>query len=132
MRIDYEYLSKLLDVFLEAPRPTVTWDDFEALREDGDDGEHRFVFHIEILADKALVVGDLDDGSIGIQRNAGEYLVSIIPWRLTAEGHDFAAALVKPGILAKVKDKFAKEGLSAVMDIVKRLAEKQAQKYLGE
>jgi hypothetical protein len=132
MRIDYEYMSKILDVFLEASTPTVTWDDFEPLREGSDEGEHRFVFHIEILADKGLVVGGLDDGSIGIQRNSGEYLVSVIPWRLTADGHDFAAALVKPGILDRIKEKFQKEALSTVIEIAKKLAEKQAEKLLGE
>lgn len=132
MRIDYEYLSRILDVFLEAAAPTVTYKNFEDLRQ-GDDGEHRFVFHIEILVDKELIVSVLENPKIGIKRDGqGNYMISIVPWRLTADGHDFASALIKPTILAKVKEKFAKEGLSAVIDIVKKLGEKQAEKYLGE
>lgn len=132
MRIDYEYLSRILNVFLEAPKPTVTWEDFEHLHRGGDDNEHRFVFHVEILADRALVTGALKDGSIGIRRSSHEYLISITPWRLTADGHDFAMALVKPAVLAKIKDQFQGEPLSTVIDIAKRLSEKQIDKLLAE
>ena len=130
MQIDYEYLKELLDVFLQSEEPTVNWRSFDSLRKEG---EHKFVFHIEILVDKKLMEGALKDKSIGITRGfGGEYHVSVIPWRLTADGHDFAVSLNKPTVLTTIKEKFKTEGLSVVIDIAKTIASKQAEKLLGE
>jgi hypothetical protein len=51
---------------------------------------------------------------------------------ITSEGYDFAAALNKSNVLSVIKDKFQKEGLSAVIDISKKIAAKQATKLLYE
>lgn len=129
MRIDYDYLKDIFNVFLTCELPTVDWDSFTSLRNGDDD---KFVFHIEILVDKALIEGDLSDGSIGITRTfTGNYSVSIVPWRLTANGHDFAASITKPSVLATIKEKFKSEGISVVIDVAKKVAEKQAEKLLG-
>ena len=129
MRIDYDYLKDILDVFLTCELPTVDWSSFTSLRKTD---EHKFVFHIEILVDKGLIEGALKDRSIGISRTFDDYAVSVIPWRLTADGHDFAVSITKPSVLATIKEKFKSEGLSVVIDIAKKIAEKQAEKLLGE
>jgi len=56
MRIDYEYIKKIFEVFLESDLPTVDWDSFSKIREKD---EHKFVFHIKIMVDKALMEGAL-------------------------------------------------------------------------
>jgi hypothetical protein len=129
MNIDYDYIEKILEIFLQSTLPTANWNDFEPLRK-GD--EHKFVFHMEILADKNLVEGALKDKSMGISRTYNDYVIAVIPWRLTASGHDFALSLTKPGVLATIKEKFKTEGLSVVIDIAKQIASKKAEKLLGE
>ena len=129
MRIDYEYLSNILEFFLNSKLPTVDWDSFKKLHEVD---EHKFVFHIKLMHDKELIVGNINKNELGINQdfNSEEYYISIIPWRLTLDGHDFANILAKPNILATIKDKFKDEGLSAVIGISKKIAEKQALKLL--
>lgn len=130
MQINYDYLKDILDVFLTRELPTADWDSFASLRKTD---ENKFIFHIEILVDKGLIEGALRGKSIGISRTLeGKYTASIIPWRLTADGHDFAAAITKPSVLATIKEKFKTEGLSVVIDIAKKIAEKRAEKLLGQ
>ena len=123
MRIDYEYLKSLLDVFLNSDKPTVDWNSFLSFHEND---EHKFVFHIEICTDKELIVGAFKGGSIGISRGYDDYTVAVVPWRLTASGHDFAAALNKPSVISVIKDKLQSEGLSTVINVAKKLVENQA------
>jgi len=130
MRVDYEYISKILDVFLDSEGPTVNWNDFSPFHEETED---KFVFHIEILRDKGLVSGvHGSDNSLGIKRIHGEYYISVVPWRLTADGHDFASAITKPNVLGAIKNKFKTEGIGAVIDIAKKIAVKQAEKLLDD
>jgi len=129
VKIDYEYVEKILEVFLESEKPTVDWNSFLSIIRGNDD---KFIFHILILVDKNLIAAAHSDGRIGIQRNYSEYNVSIVPWRLTSDGHDFANALAKPGVLTTIQEKFKAEGLSAVIGISKKIVEKQAMKLLDE
>lgn len=129
MQIDYEYLKELLDVFLKSEEPTVNWKSFESLR-NGD--KNKLVFHIKILEDKKLIEGALREKSLGIIKdfNSSKYIISVVPWRLTADGHDFAVSLNKPTVLTTIKEKFQTEGLSVVIDVVKTIVSKQAEKLL--
>jgi hypothetical protein len=129
VRIDYSYIKEILEVFLESETPTANWNNFESLINNDD---HKFVFHIEIMVDKNLIASTLESGKIGIKRSAHDYHVSVVEWRLTSDGHDFAAAIIKPSVLTTIKDKFQKEGLSAVIDISKKIAAKQAAKLLDD
>jgi len=131
MRIDYEYISKILDVFLESNSPTVNWGSFSSLHE-GEENEDKFVFHIKILQDKNLIASRTVTEDLGIKNINGEYLISIVPWRLTSDGHDFASAITKPSVLSTIKDKFKKEGFSIIIDIAKIMAVKQAEKLLDK
>lgn len=127
MRIDYEYIGQILRVFLDSESPTEDWDSFAELR--ADDG-HKFVFHISILVDRRLMVGAFSPDEIGILHSLYDYVVSIVPWRLTADGHDFANALDKPSVMAEIQEKFKQEGLSVVIEIAKKIATKQANRLL--
>jgi hypothetical protein len=131
MRISYEYVAEILSGFLEAPEPHINWSTFESkMRED----EKLFFFHIFILRDKGLIVGASDPRNIGVEfnGNANLYETWMAPIRLTATGHDFADALSKPSIKEVIVDKFKDEGISAVLGIARSLAEKHAEKLLGE
>ena len=69
---------------------------------------------------------------LGIREMDGDYNIIVRPWRLTAKGHDFAVGLSKPNILDQIRTQFQEEGLSVVVDIVRKLATAQATKHLGE
>lgn len=138
MRIEADYVKALLEVFLNAETTTVNLDDFPML--DYSDAEtpeqekeqRRFVFHMEILEDGAFIETTNDtSGSIVVQRLSGDqYTWQRIPLRLTATGHDFAAALTKPGIFEKLRDEFADEGPGAFAKAAIALGVKMAEKKL--
>lgn len=129
MRIDYDYLKNLLDVLLECECPTVTWDDFEKFESDD---EHRLVLHLRILKDMELLVPDGSYDGLGIEKLNDSYRILIRPWRLSAAGHDFATALTKPNVLERIRTQFNDEGVAVVVDLVKKLAMKQASKLLDD
>jgi hypothetical protein len=89
------------------------------------------------MGEKRLITGAFSHRNLGIDlgypdgKNVYEFSPGM-PWRITSEGYDFAAALNKPNVLSVIKDKFQKEGLSAVIDISKKIAAKQATKLLDE
>ena len=62
--------------------------------------------------------------------NADDYMVSPYPWRLTADGHDFATDIIKPEIKDTIISKFKSEGSRAIIDITKKLAIKRTEKLL--
>ncbi|HEX2878226.1 MAG TPA: hypothetical protein VHO25_01690, partial [Polyangiaceae bacterium] len=125
MQIDYDYLSKVLKVFLASDTPTVTWKNFSEFH--GGDQENKLIFHMEILADRGLVQSYLKGGGLGFAlMGSGGYTISIVPWRLTADGHDFASELQKPSVLQLIGTKLKSEGLAVVTKVVTSLATQQA------
>ena len=60
----------------------------------------------------------LDSAGVGIRRvgnSADPYVWPIKPLRLTAFGHEFAAAISKPDVFKILKEKFNKEGPMEIM-----------------
>jgi hypothetical protein len=132
MRIDYEYIAKMLDVFLESELPNI---DFNSFKNELDEDSNKFFFHLILLEEQGLVAGSSSDPSnIGVRfnGNTGDYMTWIAPLRLTSYGHEFADALAKPSVTEVIMDKFQKEGLSAVIDVAKKLAIKQTEKLLQD
>ena len=133
MKIDYDYMIKIFNVFLEAETPTVDWQAFEDLR-DGKLYDNKFIFHIRLLSETHLISDEQGDSSLkslGVIPTLTDYVISIIPWRLTSEGHSFSSGITKPDILTTIKEKFKNEGFSVVMDVVKQLVQKEVEKRLG-
>ncbi len=129
MKISYDYLSDILSKFLSDREPHLTWTSFsEEIKND----EKMFFFHIFILWDKGLIVGVSDPNNIGVSFNSptNTYETWNTPIRLTALGHDFAEALVKPSIKEVIVDKFKNEGPSLVIEMTKVLTTKYAEKLL--
>lgn len=134
MQINYEYLNEIFKVFLDSELPTVDWESFEELR-NGNEHDEIFIFHIRLLSDGRLISninGESSIKSLGILPTACDYVISITPWRLTLNGHDFANKLAKPEVLAVIKDKFKKDGLSTVMEVATEIVKQIANKKLEE
>ena len=83
MKIDYQYISNLLEVFIESPEPNI---DINAFKQVWEGDENTFFFHVLILRDKGIVAGagrNPSDIGIDFNSNTREYMVSVLPWRLT-------------------------------------------------
>jgi hypothetical protein len=134
MKLDYELINEILTVFVESEQSTVDVDSFVELYEKD---KQKLAHHLIIMEEKNLVIGAFANRKMGIDieydghKDCYEF-TSGMPWRITSNGHDFAAALNKPNILEAIKDKFQKEGISVVIDIAKKIAVKQATKLLDE
>ena len=130
MKLDHEYIIEILNECLEHNEPNIRIGHFNRFREDD---ENKFYFHILIMQDKGILQGSGQNPremGINFNSNSDTYTISELPWRLTANGHDFAKNAVKPSIRKAITSKFKEEGLGAVIDITKKLATKQAEKIL--
>jgi hypothetical protein len=133
MRIEVEYLKDFLEIALDHDEPYFRLDhkDIKPLWFNDDKKLNKLVFHMEILRDQGLIENASGSGSLGFQRMGnGGYTVSIIPLRLTAQGHQFAADLAKPGVIEQLKKSFIDSGPTEVVKIVLALGGKILDKKL--
>lgn len=135
MKIDFQYIKDLLDVVLDHDHPDfkITHEDIKPLW-DGDDEEkiNKFVFHMEILEDQGLIESSTSFPGVGFTRTGeGRFSFSIKPLRLTAQGHQFAADLAKPGVFEQLKTSFKDAGPAETVKIVFALGKKALEKRLS-
>lgn len=135
MRIDIEYLKGLLEIVLDHDHPDFRIDhkDIKPMWENDDDRLKKFVFHMEILEDQGLIQSSTKSAGIGFNRmGSGGFTVTIKPLRLTAQGHQFAADLSKPGVFDQLKTSFKDAGPSETVKIVFALGKKALEKKLED
>ncbi|MGR5062006.1 hypothetical protein [Photobacterium sp. DNB22_13_2] len=135
MKIDIEYIKNFLELVLENNHPDfkLNQDSFKGFIST-DDELHKLVFHLEILEDQGLLKNSSNNlQGIGFSRSGcGSFSVSIIPLRLTAQGHQFASDLVKPGVIETLKTSFKDAGPSETVKAVFSLGKKALEKKLAE
>lgn len=127
MKIDHDYLKKMLEAVEAVPAPIFYVRDF------GDAGldyrDQQFIFHLGILDDLGFVVKADGKTGFGLQRSAdGNASWSIIPLRLTAQGHDFIEALKNKEVWATLKKDFKDASISTRWDVSKKLLDGFAKK----
>ena len=135
MRIDITYIKELLDIILDHDSPDFNINHPKIAPLWHEDGEplNKFVFHMEILEDQDLIESSTKNPGLGFKRfSNGEYGVSVIPLRLTADGHQFAADLNKPGVLEQLRTTFKDLGPAETVKIAFRLAGKATDKLLSK
>jgi len=131
MKIDYDYLKKMLGIFLNSEKWCVTINDFDSIVNlDDEKSKNVFLHHLSILTDRLMISLKGKPPEKGLQclgidfdLNGNTY-TACFDWRLTADGHDFAVALNKPEVLEFIKTQLKEEGFSAVVDIVKTIVSK--------
>jgi Hypothetical protein (DUF2513) len=129
MKIDPDYLKKMLETFEAAPAPIFYVSDFQDAGLNFHD--HEFIFHLGVLADQGFVARDDRKPGFGLQRGAdGSASWSIVPLRLTAEGHHFIEALKNKEVWATLKKDFKDASLSTLWDVSKKLLEGFAKKKI--
>ena len=120
MKIDQEYLKSLLKCFVEANTAYIDAKVISAALKT--EVDQKLLFHLEILNDKDMVKRDGDNTGIGMLLDAsGDIHYSIVPLRLSAEGHEFYEAISKPEIWKKLKANFENAALDTLMTAGKEL-----------
>ncbi len=119
MKIDQEYLKRLLEAFEAADKPTT---DIDELKDRGfDHDDDKFIFHFQLLADQDLIRPE-DGNSLGYVKSAdGIVSWATIPLRLTAKGHEFIEALRNSEVWATIKSNFKDASLGSLLNISKEL-----------
>ena len=132
MKIDQEYLRKILNAFIESPRSFVWVAD---MVDKGIDIDDKFLFHIQILEDQHFVECLDKKSEIGYEITlGGDFEWKSRPLRLTASGHEFTEAINRPEIWEILKAEFKDASLSTLKSTATSLliafAKKQVNKYL--
>jgi hypothetical protein len=139
MIIDLQYISKLLNVFIESDKAHISILDLNLAGIDS--GEtlvcEKYIFHMQILLDNKLISDENgnSDGlkTIGVSLNGNKtYRRLITNIRLTQDGHDFAKALGNREILDKLKTELKDAPFKAIFEGGQKLLQHLAKKKIDE
>ena len=126
MKIDQDYLKRLLEACQASKKPTFNIADLEAAGLDHNDAQ--FEFHMMILNDQGFV--EREDRRPGIGLLKGMW--SAVPLRLTASGHQFVEALSNKEVWAQIKHGFKDASITTLRTVSIKLLEGYAQKKINE
>ena len=122
MKIDPEYLKKLLETFEGAPHPIFNIRGLQAAGLNYNDDQ--FVFHMGILEDQGFVERDDRKPGFGLVRGAdGHMQWSSVPLRLTAQGHQFIEVIRNKEVWATLKRDFKEASVDTFFSVGKKLLE---------
>lgn len=136
MKINHEYIKKLLLAYQAAEAPTT---DLEELERSGIDIRSKeFVFHVTLLLDKGLVIGLGRSGGIGLEWVDDDNMTITygVHSRLTAKGHEFIEALEQPDIWQTITTGFKNASLETMLsvsrDLLSAILKKKLLQLTGE
>ena len=127
MKIDLEYIKEILEIILEHEHPDFRIDHpkLKPMWLNDDDKLNKLVFHMEILEDQNIIESSISSPGLGFNRMGnGGIAVSVKALRLTAQGHQFASDLSKPGVIEKLTTSFKELGPSEAVKVVFELGKK--------
>lgn len=120
MKINRDYVKKVLEAFETASHPIVSIRELQASGLDYNDQE--FVFHMGHFVDLGLIEREDKKPGFGLAR-AADWSAhwSVMPLRMTAKGYEFLEALRNQEVWATLKRDFKEGSLSTLFDISKQL-----------
>ncbi|HEJ7159845.1 MULTISPECIES: DUF2513 domain-containing protein [Serratia] len=131
MKIDQDYVKRLLDLFETCPIAEVN---INYLNQSGiNNNTDNFVFHMRILQDGGFITRC--DGRPGFGMEVGlngHRMWSCVPLRLTAKGHDFIEALHQKEVWEALKKNFKDASISTMSTVAKQLAAGFAKKKIKD
>lgn len=128
MRIDQDYLKKLLNTFLDSDTSFVMIDDF---KKSGILIDDKFLFHMQILEDQSYIERLDKEKHLGYNiAGSGVFEWISLPLRLTAQGHEFTDALNKAEVLEFLKKEFKDASVATLSKVGKELIEAFARKQI--
>jgi hypothetical protein len=105
VKIDQDYLKRLLEACQASEKPTFDIEDLKAAGFDYNDKQ--FEFHMKILNDQRFVEQDYGDPGFGLTKSIDGFLSwAVLPLRLTAFGHEFIEALSNKEVWGAIKSGF--------------------------
>ncbi|HXT05550.1 MAG TPA: DUF2513 domain-containing protein [Roseiarcus sp.] len=129
MKIDQDYLRKMLEAFEASEGPVFYVSDFKAAALDH--REDQFAFHLALLDDQEFVARDDGKLGFGLARAAdGSSMWSLVRLRLTAQGHSFIEALRNKEVWATIKRDFKDVSIGTLVDVAKKLSEGYVKKKI--
>lgn len=85
MKIDHDYIKRMIDIILGHPSPTFTIEDFDNAGLSHQTPE--FEFHIKLFDDQGLIEQDDRDRGFGLIKGIDGYATwAVLPLRLTSRG----------------------------------------------
>lgn len=128
MTIDKTYLKGMLEAFANASEPTTNITELE--KEGFKYTESIFLFHLQILSDQGLIKSKIGS-SLGFTRGGkGDIMWSVVPLRLTSNGHDFLDGLRNSLVWESVKNEFKDASLGTLVKVSKELLEGYTKKKI--
>jgi Hypothetical protein (DUF2513) len=130
MKIDHDYLKRLLEAGQASEKPTFDIEDLKAAGFDYD--EPQFEFHMALLDDKGFIRQDDGDPGFGLTKSMDGFLSwSVLPLRLTASGHEFLDSVQNPEVWSKTKAAAKKVG-GVGFDLFIQIAKAEAKRFAFE
>lgn len=140
MKIDLEYFSDFLAIFINSENAHVNYNDFKNSHLEVNQNNslsEKFIFHIQLALDNQLLgtisgtAFNLKD--LGLTQYAdGDIAVAVMPWRLTQKGHDFASSLNNKEVLMRLKSEFKDAPFKVIFDSGQKLLEHFMKKKLDD
>jgi hypothetical protein len=131
VKIDQDYLKKLLEACQASESPTFDIEDLQAAGVDIDDKP--FEFHMMILTDHGFLERDDGDPGFGLTKGIDGFLSwSVLPLRLTASGHQFIEALSNKEVWSAIKHGFKDASITTLKTVSLKLLEGYAKKKIDE
>lgn len=142
MKIDLDYMRKVVDVFINAPTATIELSDLEKAGinfesvENQNKFDDEFMFHFSLLVENGLISNVKLEGydlkALGLQVGYTHDCYSSVPLRLTQSGHDFASMLNQNEVFENLKSNFKEMPFEVMIDAGKSLATAFMKKKVAE
>jgi hypothetical protein len=127
VKIDQDYLKRLLEACQASEKPTFDIEDLKAAGFDYNDKQ--FEFHMKILNDQHFVEQDDGDPGFGLTKSIDSFLSgSVLPLRLTASGHEFIEALSNKEVWGAIKSGFKDASIETLKKAALKLLDGFVQK----
>jgi len=131
VKIDQDYLKRLLEVCQASDAPTFDIEDLKAAGFDYND--KLFEFHMMILVDQGIIEQDDGDPGFGLVKSLDGHLSwAVLPLRLTASGHQFIEALSNKDVWAAIKRGFKDASIATLKNVSLKLLDGYAKKKIDE
>jgi hypothetical protein len=131
LKIDQDYLKRLLEACQASEKPTFDIEDLKAAGFDYNDKQ--FEFHMAILTDQGFIEQDDGDPGFGLTKSLDGFLSwSVLPLRLTASGHQFIEALSNKEVWAAIKHGFKDASIATLKTVSLKLLDGYAKKKIDD
>jgi hypothetical protein len=126
MHLDHDLIRKILIGFEKVPSLFTTLDD--VAKTENIKMDDLFFHNCYLIADQNLIVNQAGNSDIGLEwglRREDGFTQSVIPLRLTAEGHEYLSAIKEPARWKKIKKIAGSAGLQVIIAVAKSILGKE-------